>query len=156
MKELFEGKSILITGGTGSVGSEILRQLLNYNPRVIRVLSNNEDEIFHSQSFFGEHPNVRFLLGDIRDKSRLKRAVENIDLVFHSAALKHVPYCEYNPFEAIKTNVIGTQNVIEACLDEEVDRMITISTDKAVNPTSTMGATKLLAERYPQTGVFSF
>ena len=94
-----------------------------------------------------EIPDKRFLIGDIRDKERVLLAMEDIDIVYHAAALKHVPLCEYNPFEAIKTNVLGTQNVIEAALKSGVDRVISISTDKAVNPANTMGATKLLAEK---------
>jgi len=95
----------------------------------------------------GEQKNIRFLVGDIRDKERLSLAMEDIDLVYHAAALKHVPLCEYNPFEAIKTNVLGAQNVIEAAFINNVDKVINISTDKAVNPANTMGATKLLAEK---------
>jgi UDP-N-acetylglucosamine 4,6-dehydratase len=91
--------------------------------------------------------NLRMFVGDVRDKERCKRTVEDVDVVFHAAALKHVPLCEYNPFEAVKTNVIGTQNIIDAAMDEEVDKVITISTDKVVNPLNVLGATKLLAER---------
>ncbi|MFC1926807.1 UDP-N-acetylglucosamine 4,6-dehydratase family protein [Chloroflexota bacterium] len=144
---MLRGKKVLITGGTGSIGSSIVRKVLEYAPEVVRIFSNDEDAQFALQQELQSHENVRFLIGDIRDKERLARAIEAIDIVFHAAALKHVPLCEYNPFEAVKTNVLGTQNLIEAALDEEVDKVITISTDKAVNPINVMGATKLLAER---------
>lgn len=147
MKRYFHGKTILVTGGSGSIGSEIVRHLIKFNPKVIRVFSNDEDGQFNFQKEIGENLKVRFLLGDIRDRERLKKAMENVDIVFHAAALKHVPLCEYNPFEAVKTNVIGTQNVIEAALAEQVEKMVMISTDKATNPVSVLGSTKLLAER---------
>lgn len=145
--DFFRGKNILITGGTGSIGSEIARKLLSYRAGVVRILDIDEEAEFELAHEFLHTPNVRFLMGDVRDKERIKRAMENIDVVFHAAALKHVPSCEYNPFEAVKTNVLGTQNVIEVAIDEEVEKFITISTDKAVNPVNVMGATKLLAER---------
>ncbi|MBN2602730.1 MAG: SDR family NAD(P)-dependent oxidoreductase [Candidatus Thermoplasmatota archaeon] len=144
---VFKDKKILVTGGTGCIGSEIVRNLLKYDPKVIRILSNDEDSMFRLMQELGDYDNTRFLIGDIRDKERLKLAMENIDIVYHAAALKHVPLCEYNPFEAIKTNVLGTQNVIETSLGNDVDKVINISTDKAVNPINTMGATKLLAEK---------
>ena len=147
MVNIFQDKNILVTGGTGSIGSEIVRRLLQYEPRVVRVFSNDENGLFTLEQELQSSPNIRFLLGDIKDKERLRRAVEGIALVFHSAALKHVPLCEYNPIEAIKTNVLGTQNIIEVAMEEEVEKLITISTDKAVNPVNVMGATKLLAER---------
>lgn len=147
LQNIFKNKKILVTGGTGCIGSEIVRSLLKYNPNVIRIFSNDEDSTFRIMQELGERNNVRFLVGDIRDKERLTLAMEDIDIVYHAAALKHVPLCEYNPFEAIKTNVMGTQNVIEAALNNGVDRVINISTDKAVNPINTMGATKLLAEK---------
>jgi len=147
MVNIFKDKNILVTGGTGSIGSEIVRKALHYKPNVLRVFSNDEAELFNLEQELGNYPNVRFLVGDVRDKERLQRAVEGVDFVFHAAALKHVPLCEYNPFEAVKTNVLGTQNVIEAAMEEEVEKLITISTDKAVNPVNVMGATKLLAER---------
>jgi len=146
-EETFKGKNILITGGTGSVGSALVRRLLDFNPKVIRVFGIDEDAQFNLQQDLREHVNLRFLIGDIRDKERLVRALENIDIVFHAAALKHVPLCEYNPYEAVKTNVIGTQNLLDAAISENVSKVITISTDKAVNPANVMGATKLLAER---------
>ena len=146
MKDFYEGKVILITGGVGSIGSEIVRKILEYEPRAVRVLDNNETGLFDLEQEL-QSEKIRIFVGDVRDKERLKRAIEDVDLVFHAAALKHVPLCEYNPFEAVKTNVIGTQNLIDVAIDEEVEKIITISTDKAVNPINVMGATKLLAER---------
>jgi UDP-N-acetylglucosamine 4,6-dehydratase len=147
MANIFQGKSTLVTGGSGSIGSNIVRKVLQYKPRVVRVLSNDENGLFSLEQELQSYSNVRFLVGDVRDKERLRKAVEDIDFVFHTAALKHVPLCEYNPFEAVKTNVLGTQNVIETAMEEEVEKFITISTDKAVNPINVMGATKLLNER---------
>jgi FlaA1/EpsC-like NDP-sugar epimerase len=147
LEKTFKNKKILVTGGTGSIGSELVRKLLEFNPKVIRVLSNDENVQFDLEQELKEYGNLRFLIGDVRDKERLKMATEEVDIVFHAAALKHVPLCEYNPFEAIKTNVIGTQNLLEVAMDKEVEKVITISTDKAVNPVNVMGATKLLAER---------
>ena len=112
LKEIFKNKKILVTGGTGFIGSEIVRKLLQYKPEVVRILSNDEDSMFRIIQELGEADNKRYLIGDIRDKERLLLAMEDIDIVYHVAALKHVPLCEYNPFEAIKTNVFGTQNVI--------------------------------------------
>ncbi|MDD4651096.1 MAG: polysaccharide biosynthesis protein [Methanothrix sp.] len=146
LKSTYEDKTLLVTGGAGSIGSELVGTLLNLEPRAIRVLDNNETGLFDLEQ---EHRSkkIRPLVGDVRDRERLKRAFKGVDIVFHAAALKHVPLCEFNPFDAVKTNVIGTQNVLDAAIDEEVDRFILISTDKAVNPTNVMGATKLLAER---------
>jgi len=148
LEQAFRGKRILVTGGTGSIGSELVKKLLQCDPTVVRVFSNDENAQFELEQELQEYSkSLRFLVGDVRDKERLKRAAENIEIVFHAAALKHVPLCEYNPFEAIKTNVIGTQNLLEVSIDENVEKVITISTDKAVNPANVMGATKLLAER---------
>ncbi len=143
----FKNKKILVTGGTGCIGSEIVKSILNYEPKVVRIFSNDEDTTFKMSQEIGASRNRRFLIGDIRDKERLITAMNGIDIVYHAAALKHVPLCEYNPFEAIKTNVLGTQNIIEAALENNVKKVINISTDKAVNPVNTMGATKLLAEK---------
>jgi UDP-N-acetylglucosamine 4,6-dehydratase/5-epimerase len=145
--ELFKNKTVLVTGGTGTIGSEIVRQLLIYHPNIIRVFSNDENGLFNLQRHFSSQESLRFLFGDVRDKDRLRMACENVDIVFHAAALKQVPICEYNPFEAVKTNVIGTQNLIETSLQENVESFTFISTDKAVNPSSTMGASKLLCEK---------
>ncbi len=147
-KNYFDGKKILVTGGTGSIGSEIVRYLLsNAKPEVIRVYSRDEFKQFEMDQELKEPDRVRYLIGDIRDKERLVMAMEGIDIVFHAAALKHVPACEFNPFEAVKTNIQGTQNVIEAALQNNVKKVVSISTDKAVNPINTMGATKLLSEK---------
>jgi FlaA1/EpsC-like NDP-sugar epimerase len=155
LKNIFRGKKILVTGGTGCIGSEIVRSVLKYKPEVVRIFSNDENATFQminetddtDVKMMHEIPNRRFLIGDVRDKERVMLAMEDIDIVYHAAALKHVPLCEYNPFEAIKTNVLGTRNIIETALASGVDRVISISTDKAVNPANTMGATKLLAEK---------
>jgi FlaA1/EpsC-like NDP-sugar epimerase len=147
LEELFHGKSILITGGTGSIGREIASQILDYGPRVVRIFSRNEYNQYAMRKDFGQRPDMRFLLGDVRDRDRLMRACEDVDIIFHAAALKHVELCEYNPFEAVKTNVVGTQNVVDAALDFNMELLVGISTDKAVSPTNTMGATKLLSER---------
>lgn len=143
----FADKRILVTGGTGSIGKELARALLKSKPAVIRVLSNDENGLYEMKQEFGNDSALRFLQGDIRDRDRLMLALRDIDIVFHAAALKHVPISEYNPFEVVHTNVIGTQNLLEASLLRGVDKFILISTDKAVNPTSTLGASKLLCER---------
>ena len=145
-KNYYKGKKILVTGGVGSIGSQIVRKLLTLDPTVIRIFDNNETGLFDLEQNLNSSK-IRTLVGDIRDKDRLAIAMDGIDFVFHAAALKHVPLCEYNPFDAIKTNVLGTQNVLEAALAQEVEKVINISTDKAVNPTNVMGATKLLTER---------
>ncbi|SMP52519.1 UDP-N-acetylglucosamine 4,6-dehydratase family protein [Anoxynatronum buryatiense] len=148
---MFRDKNILIIGGTGTVGQALLRSILKDSPRVVRIYSRDEFKQFLLQEelthHMKTHNNLRFLLGDVRDEARLDRAMNGIDIVFDLAALKHVPACEYNPFEAVKTNVMGTQNVIECALKNKVKRVIYTSSDKAVAPTNTMGATKLLAER---------
>src|SRR3989344_6707963 len=146
LKSFYKGKIVLVTGGAGSIGSEIVRKLLELDVKTVRVLDVNETGLFDLQQELNS-PKIRPLIGDVRDKERLRKAMEGIDIVFHAAALKHVPLCEYNPFEAVKTNVDGTQNLIDAATEEEVEKFITISTDKAVNPINVMGASKLLAER---------
>jgi len=146
INEFYENKTILVTGGVGSIGKEIVKNLLGYEIKAVRVLDNNETGLFDLKQEMQKNK-LRTFIGDVRDKERLQRAMEDVDIVFHAAALKHVPLCEYNPFEAVKTNVIGTQNLIEVAMDEGVEKFITISTDKAVNPINVMGATKLLTER---------
>ena len=147
MRTFYRHKRILVTGGTGSIGSEIVRQLLTHSPAVVRVFSRDDSKQADLEQRLGRNPRLRYLIGDVRDRYRLKHAMQGIDVVFHAAALKHVPTCEYNPFEAVQTNAIGTQNVVQAALDAGVARVVAISTDKAVNPVNTMGASKLLAER---------
>ncbi|AEE96759.1 polysaccharide biosynthesis protein [Mahella australiensis] len=148
MQSIFDNKSILVIGGTGTIGDGIVKKLLKeHNPHVVRIFSRDEYKQFVMQQELAAYTNVRYLLGDVRDKERLYRAMKGIDIVFDAAALKHVPACEYNPFEAVKTNVLGTQNVIETAIENGVERVIYTSSDKAVSPTNTMGATKLLAER---------
>ncbi|MBI4614533.1 MAG: SDR family NAD(P)-dependent oxidoreductase [Planctomycetes bacterium] len=147
MKEFFAGKRVLVTGGTGSIGSEIVRRLLACGPETVRVFSRDETKQFLLAQELGERPDLRWLIGDVRDPDRLRRAMRRVHFVFHAAAMKHVPACEYNPFEAVLTNVVGTQNIIHAAIDAGVEKVISVSTDKAVDPSSTMGATKLLAER---------
>lgn len=141
-----EGKRILVTGGAGSIGREIVKTLLKYNPLAVRVFDNNETAL-NDLTLSLNSKILRPLYGNISDQGRLELALDDVDIVFHTAALKHVPVCEFNPFEAVKTNVIGTQNVITASIRQNVDKFILISTDKAVNPYSIMGTTKLLAER---------
>ena len=143
---MFDGKKVLITGGTGSLGQALTNRLLETDVETIRIFSREEFKQVKMQSEINDK-RLRFLIGDIRDKERLWRALEDIDIVIHAAALKHVPVAEYNPFEAVKTNVYGSQNLIEACLDREVKTVLAVGTDKAVSPLNTYGATKLLMER---------
>ncbi len=145
----FKGKVILVTGGAGSIGSALVKELLKYEPKAVRVLDLHEHSLHKLEQSLNpeEAKKARFLLGDVRDKSRLIRAMHEVDIVYHAAAYKHVHLCEYNPLEAIRTNVIGTQNAIDACLENKVQKFIFISTDKAVNPTGTLGASKLLGEK---------
>jgi len=144
----YEGKKILIIGGTGTMGQHLTRYLLRDNPSVIRILSRDEYKQYEMQQSFSEYERqLRFLIGDVRDGHRLNRAMEDIDYVFHLAAMKHVPFCEYNPFEAVQTNIIGTQNMIQAAIQNGVKKVLFTSTDKAIAPTNTYGASKLMAER---------
>ncbi|WP_046216412.1 UDP-N-acetylglucosamine 4,6-dehydratase family protein [Paenibacillus wulumuqiensis] len=144
---MFKDKVVLITGGTGSIGSEIVRNILSHRPKAVRIYSRDESKQFALQHELKEYDNVRYLIGDIRDQKRLNYAMEDVNYIFHAAALKHVPACEYNPMEAVKTNVMGVQNIIESAIENHVEKVIAISTDKVVNPTNTMGATKLLSEK---------
>ena len=143
---MFKDKTILITGGTGSLGQALTKRLLEMDAHAIRIFSRNENKQIEMENNIKDD-RIRFFLGDIRDLQRLTRATEDVDLVFHAAALKHVPKIEYNPFEAIKTNVVGSQNVIDACLTNDVEKVVCVGTDKAVSPLNTYGATKLLMEK---------
>jgi len=142
--------SYLITGGTGSFGKQFVKTLLEkHNPSRIVIFSRDELKQFEMAQEFSDtkYPSLRYFIGDVRDEARLKRAMEGIDIVVHAAALKQVPTAEYNPFECIKTNVLGAQNVIEACLDSGVTRVVALSTDKAAAPINLYGATKLCSDK---------
>ncbi len=144
----FRDKVILVFGGTGSIGTEIVKQLLKWSPKTIRIFSNSENELWESKlSYKDTENNLRFLLGDIRNYQRVKRAVDGVDYIFNAAAIKHVSFSEYNPLEAINVNIHGLENIIEAAFEHNVKSIVHISTDKAVSPTSVMGATKMLSER---------
>ncbi len=150
VKKEFKNKTILITGGTGSIGIGIVKQLLDCKPKMIKILTNDENSIFESRRLLGEIPQIKYIVGDVRDNDRIRLAMRNVNIVFHAAAMKHIDICEQNPFDAVKTNVIGTSNILEASIIEGVSKFVFISTDKATNPTTTLGASKLLAERLTQ------
>ena len=147
MKAQFKGKRILVIGGTGTIGRRIVEILMQWEPAVIRILSRDEGKQFEMQHELDNDELLRFFIGDVRDKERVERACRGADMVFHLAAMKHVPACEYDTYDALKTNVMGTQNVISAAFQNKVRRVVFTSTDKAISPTNVMGATKLLAER---------
>jgi len=142
-------KSILVTGGTGSFGQAFVSTLLERHSDVERIVVYSRDELkqYEMAQRLGDQPSLRFFIGDIRDEPRLKRALEGIEVVVHAAALKQVPAAEYNPFECIKTNVLGAQNLVEACLDSDVRAVVALSTDKAAAPINLYGATKLCSDK---------
>lgn len=145
---MFNDKTILITGGTGFFGENFVKFALeNLKPKKLIVYSRDEHKQARMSLLYKNHTNLRFFIGDVRDKERLRLAFNGVDYVIHAAALKHVPIAEYNPFEAIQTNVIGAQNIIYAALDAGVKKVVSISTDKACNPINLYGATKLCAEK---------
>ncbi|MFP3122365.1 polysaccharide biosynthesis protein [Ectobacillus funiculus] len=144
---MFNNQTILVTGGTGSWGHELVRQLLKYDPKEIRIFSRNESVQFSMKQEFDNDPKLHFLIGDIKEKDTLIEACTGVDYVFHLAALKHVPVCEDQPIEALKTNVIGTQNVVDAAIQCKVRRVVYISTDKASSPSNFYGLTKTMGER---------
>ena len=143
---MIKGKKFLITGGTGSLGKSLTKKLLASGADTVRILSRNESKQIEMENEINDD-RLRFFIGDIRDEARLQSAFEDVDIIYHAAALKHVPKIEYNPFEAIKTNVIGSQNVINASLNQDVEKVICVGTDKAVSPQNTYGATKLIMEK---------
>ena len=144
-------KSVLITGGTGSFGKSFVREVLNSNPELERLVIFSRDELkqWEMQQKYpeNEYPQVRFFIGDVRDRDRLRRALEGVDTVVHAAALKQVPAAEYNPIEFINTNVLGAENIVQACLDTGVKRVVALSTDKAAAPINLYGATKLCSDK---------
>lgn len=148
---MINGRSILVTGGTGSFGKQFIKKIINDFPQVERIVVFSRDEfkqfeMSHMPEFAGNQK-MRYFIGDVRDKERLLRAFDGIDVVIHAAALKQVPACEYNPFEAVKTNVIGAQNIIEAAIDKGVKKVVALSTDKACSPINLYGATKLCSDK---------
>lgn len=149
-KDIFKGKTVLITGGTGSFGKKVTEILLKYY-QLERVIIFSRDEFKQSEMAKtfpdSKYPAIRYFVGDVRDKERLERAFHNVDYVIHAAALKQVPAAEYNPFEAVKTNILGAQNVINAALDQGVKKVLALSTDKAANPINLYGATKLCSDK---------
>lgn len=146
-KDPFKDKTILLTGGTGSFGKQFVRTVLSHHqPKALRIYSRDELKQFEMQQVFG-NSTLRYFIGDIRDRDRLETAMSGVDVVVHAAAMKQVPACEYNPFEAVKTNVLGAQNVVETAIKAGVHKVMCISTDKAVNPVNLYGATKLCAEK---------
>jgi UDP-N-acetylglucosamine 4,6-dehydratase/5-epimerase len=146
-KSIFEGKNILLTGGTGSFGNKFAEIVLNeHNPDSLRIYSRGEYNQYLMEKKFSDE-RLRFLIGDVRDSNRLYRAMNGVDFVVHAAALKQVPACEYNPIEAIKTNIDGSVNVIDTAIDNDVEKVMAISTDKAVHPVNLYGATKMVAEK---------
>lgn len=150
---VLEGASILITGGTGSFGKAFIRHALAHlNPRRLVIFSRDELKQYEVRQQFGDDPRLRWFIGDIRDERRLARALHGVDYVVHAAALKQVDTAEYNPFEFVKTNVLGSQNVIEASIDAGVKRVVALSTDKASSPINLYGATKLTADKLFITG----
>ncbi len=146
---MLNGKTILITGGTGSFGKRFTKRILKeYKPKKIIIYSRDEYKQFVMRQSFKEYDeHIRYFIGDVRDKERLYRAFNGVDYVVHAAALKQVPACEYNPFEAVKTNIHGAQNIVDAAIDRGVKRVIALSTDKAVNPINLYGATKLASDK---------
>ena len=148
---MLKGKSILVTGGTGSFGKKFIETILHKYPEIKRLVVYSRDELkqfdMNNEFSTGQYPQMRYFIGDVRDKERLYRAMEGIDIVIHAAALKQVPAAEYNPFEAVKTNIMGAQNVIEASIDKGVKQVVALSTDKAAAPINLYGATKLCSDK---------
>ena len=147
MRSILTNKKILVTGGTGSIGEALVKRALKDNAKLIKIFSNDENGQYELEKELEANKKLQFLIGDVRDEDAVSNAVRDIDIIFHAAALKHVDRCELNPFETINVNILGTKNVINFAKREKVKKVIFISTDKAVNPVSVMGSTKLLAEK---------
>jgi FlaA1/EpsC-like NDP-sugar epimerase len=147
MKNIINGSIVLITGGTGTFGSAFLKRILQFNPKQVRIFSRDEKKQILLRNELRQYNNIKYIIGDIRDISSVQRAMTGVDYVFHAAAMKQIPACEENPIEALKTNVLGSNNVLESAIDAGVKKIVCISTDKAVNPTSIMGLTKLYMEK---------
>jgi FlaA1/EpsC-like NDP-sugar epimerase len=147
MRNFYSGKSIFITGAAGTIGKELIKNLIKLNPKKIVAIDNNETEIFFLLEKYKTNHNVYFFICDIRDKDKLKFLIKDCDFVFHGAALKHVILGEYNSFDIVQTNLIGLQNVIEVSIESNVQKVLFMSSDKAVNPTNAMGASKLMGEK---------
>ena len=148
---MIAGNTVLLTGGAGSVGRSLIPRILDQDPTTLRILDNSESGLASLRAELNDD-RCRFFAGDVRDADRLSRAIANVDTVFHTAAMKHVDICEYNPFEAVKTNALGLQNVVDAAVDADVSRFVFTSSDKAVHPANTMGTTKLLGEKLVTAG----
>lgn len=148
---MLDDKTVLLTGGAGSVGQSLVPRLLEQDPETVRILDSSEPGLASLKSTLDDE-RCRFFSGNVRDSDRLARAMSGVDIVFHTAAMKHVDICEYNPFEAVKTNAVGLQNVVDAAIDADVDRFVFTSSDKAVDPANTMGTTKLLGEKLVTAG----
>lgn len=144
--DIFNGKNVLITGGTGSFGKKFTKRILNSDVKKVIIFSRDELKQYEMKQEFTDK-RLRFFIGDVRDKERLYRAFDSVDYVIHAAAMKHVDACEYNPFEAVKTNIHGAQNIIEAAIDKGIERVIALSTDKAAAPINLYGATKLASDK---------
>ncbi|MCB2310026.1 SDR family NAD(P)-dependent oxidoreductase [Clostridium tagluense] len=151
----YTGKKILIIGGTGTIGHGLIKDIVKQEPEVIRIFSRDEYKQFIMENELNDDKKFRFFIGDVRDYERVERAMNNIDVVFNLAAMKHVPACEYNPSEAIKTNIVGMENVVKAAMHNNVECVVFTSSDKAINPANSYGATKLLAEKLVQAANFN-
>ena len=146
---MLDDKVILITGGTGSFGKKFTKRVLEqFNPKKIIIYSRDEYKQYLMQRQFVEHKQLmRYFIGDVRDKERFARACDGVDVIVHAAALKQVPACEYNPLEAIKTNIDGARNIVDVAIDKDVEKVVALSTDKAVNPVNLYGATKMVSDK---------
>ena len=146
LHEYYNNKTVLVTGGVGSIGSNIVQQLMKYDLKSLIIFDNNETGLFDLHKEINSEK-VQIYIGDVCDRDRVEMVTTGVDIIFHAAALKHVPLCEYNPYEAVKVNIIGTQNIIDVAIKNSVSKVIMISTDKAVSPINVMGASKYIAER---------